>query len=86
MNDIDLDNEIAWKNGLFHFENADMETVMRQLSRWYNIDIDFKGKKTDDLFFVEMPESSNLADVLKVLEITGHIKFQMEGRRLTIMP
>jgi len=86
VNDIDLDNEIAWKNGLFHFENANIETVMRQLSRWYDIDVDFKGKKTDELFFVEMPENSNLADVLKVLEITGHIKFQMEGRRLTIMP
>jgi transmembrane sensor len=86
VNNIDINNEIAWKNGLFHFENADIETVMRQLSRWYNIDVDFKGKKTDDLFFVEMPESSNLADVLKVLEITGHIKFEMEGRRLTIMP
>jgi len=86
VDNLDLDNEIAWKNGLFHFENADIETVMRQLSRWYDIDVDFKGKKTDDLFFVEMPESSNLADVLKVLEITGHIKFQIEGRRLTIMP
>lgn len=86
IDNLDLDNEIAWKNGLFHFENADIETVTRQLSRWYDIDIYFKGKKTDDLFFVEMPESSNLADVLKVLEITGHIKFQIEGRRLTIMP
>src|SRR6266542_2787441 len=49
---VPTDEVMAWKNGLFHFENADIKTVMRQLSRWYDVDVVYKRNTAkDDLLF-----------------------------------
>lgn len=82
---IDLDNVMAWKNGMIHFEYADIETVMRYLSRWYDVDVDFINKNNKDKFYIEMPQSSKLSDVLRVLELTGKQKFEIEGKKIVVM-
>jgi transmembrane sensor len=84
VNGVDVESIIAWKNGMFHFENADIETVMRQLARWYDVEVDFKGQQIDNLFYAKIPRSSKLSDVLKVLELTGNIKFKIEGKKITV--
>ncbi len=86
VNDVDIDQVMAWKNGLFHFENADLETVMRQLSRWYDVDVIYQNKNINDQFFFEIPRSSKLSDVLRILELAGKIKFQIEGKRVIVLP
>ena len=83
--DVDVEKVIAWKNGYFDFENAGIETVMRQLSRWYNVDIEYKGK-TDDLFIAEMRRNIKLSDALKALELTGKVRFGIEGKKIVVMP
>ena len=85
VSDVNVEEVIAWKNGLFAFENASIETVMRQLSRWYNVDIEYKGK-TDDLFIAEMRRNIKLSDALKALELTGKLKFEIDGRKIVVMP
>ena len=84
-NDVNVDEVVAWKNGLFAFENASIETVMRQLSRWYDVEIEYKGK-TDDLFIAEMRRNIKLSDALKALELTGKVKFEINGKRIVVMP
>jgi ferric-dicitrate binding protein FerR (iron transport regulator) len=85
VNNVDVDGVVAWKNGMFDFENAGIETVMRQLSRWYDVEIEYKGK-TDDLFIAEMRRNIKLSDALKALELTGKVKFEIEGKKIMVMP
>jgi ferric-dicitrate binding protein FerR (iron transport regulator) len=82
---VDVNEVVAWKNGLFSFENAGIETIMRQLSRWYDVEIDYKGK-TDDIFVAEMSRNIKLSDVLKALELTGRVKFEIDGKKIVVMP
>jgi phosphoribosyl-AMP cyclohydrolase len=84
IHDVNIDRVTAWKNGLFDFENATIETVMRQLSRWYDVDVIFKSHNNKDLFMLEMPRSSKLSDILKILELTGNIKFEIDGKKVFV--
>jgi transmembrane sensor len=85
VSDVDVDKVVAWKNGLFDFDNAGIETIMRQLSRWYNVDIEYNGKP-DDLFIAEMRRNIKLSDALKALELTGKVRFEIEGKKIIVMP
>ncbi len=85
ISSVDVDEVMAWKNGMFYFEGEDIETVMRQLARWYDVEVDFKGQQIDNLFYAKIPRSSKLSDVLKVLELTGNIKFEIEGKKITVL-
>ncbi len=83
---VDMAHVMAWKNGLFHFEDADIQTFMRQLSRWYDVEVVYQNKNNNDQFVLEMPRSSKLSDVLKVLELTGDIRFGIDGKKIIILP
>ena len=85
VSNVDLDEVVAWKNGMFGFENAGIETVMRQFSRWYDVEIEYKGK-TDDLFIAEMRRDIKLSDALKALELTGKVKFDIQGKKIIVLP
>lgn len=85
VSDVDVDKVMAWKNGLFKFQDADIATVMRSLSRWYDVEVVFQNKNINDQFLLEMPRSSKLSDVLKVLELTGDIHFDIEGKKIIVM-
>ena len=85
VSNVDVDEVVAWKNGMFGFENAGIETVMRQLSRWYDVEIEYKGK-TEDLFIAEMRRNIKLSDALRALELTGKVKFEILGKKIIVMP
>ncbi len=85
VNGVDVDEVIAWKNGLFHFENADMETVMRQISRWYDVEVTFKNKRGFDPLHVDIPMNNKLSDVLKALELSGGATFKIEGKNIFVI-
>lgn len=84
LDDINVERVTAWKNGMFDFENADIATIMRQLSRWYDVQVVFKTKNKHDQFMLELPRSSRLSDVLKILELTGNIKFEIDGKTVIV--
>lgn len=83
---VDVNNVMAWKNGVFHFEKADIQTVMRQLSRWYDVEVVYKRdiEKADPLFF-EVKRNTNLSDVLKVLNLAGGAKFSIEDKKIIVL-
>lgn len=85
LTDVDVDDVIAWKNGVIHFENADMATIMRQLSRSYDVDIVY-GKNINDRFYADIPSNANLSVVLKALELTGKVSFDIQERKIIINP
>lgn len=82
----DMDAVMAWKNGAINFCNADLKTVMRQLSRWYDVDIDYQNTSFKQHFVGELPRSLTLIDVLKALELTGNLHFAIEGKKVVVLP
>ena len=84
-NDINVDEVVAWKNGLFNFQGTEIETVMRQLSRWYGIEVKYQ-KSIDDLFYAKIPRATKLSEVLRLLELTGKVHFEIDGRSVIVKP
>lgn len=83
---VDVNNTIAWKNGYFSFDDADIPTVMRQLSRWYNIEVRYNDKVPEGTFTGEIGRSLTQEQLLKVLS-QARINFKVEdGRRIVIYP
>lgn len=85
VNDADLEEAVAWKNGLFHLTSADVGTIMRQLSRWYDVDVKFEGGIPSGHITGEVPRNTSLAKVLKVFEASG-VHFRIEGRKIIVTP
>ena len=86
LNDVNMEEVIAWKNGKFFFDkNTDIGTIMRQISRWYNVDIEYQGK-INQRFWGSISKDVNVSQVLKILEATGGVKFKVEGNKIIVMP
>jgi transmembrane sensor len=83
--DADLEQALAWKNGYFHFSNSSLQEVMRQLARWYDVEIEYKGEIPDRQFGGEISRNSNASEVLKILELSK-IHFRIEGKKIIVMP
>lgn len=79
----DTEQAVAWKNEIFNFRNADVKTVMRQLSRWYDVEVEYKGAVPGSRFQGEIQRNLPLNDVLEGLQTTG-IRFTLEGRKIVI--
>ena len=85
MNEVDAEEAVAWKDGFFDFEGVSIETVMRQLARWYDVDVEYEGK-TDKHFRGMISRSSNVSEVFKMLELTGEVHFSTEGKKIIVKP
>ena len=79
----DIESAIGWKNGIFLFYNTDLKSIMRQLARWYNLDVDL-STMPDNRFYGEISRDVKLSEVLTMLEATGNIKFKIEERRVML--
>lgn len=84
-NDVDVEDVIAWKNGYTVFENADIETIMRQVSRWYNVEVVFEGNMPKRHFAGTISRKSSLPDLLKILEFEN-VNFSIEGKKIIVKP
>ncbi|QNN43694.1 FecR family protein [Pedobacter roseus] len=80
---VDIDKEMAWRNNIFSFDNDDLQTIMRQISRWYDVDVVYEGKITSEKYVGEIPKNSNLAEVFKILEL-NHVHIDARGKVLTV--
>ena len=83
---VDVSAVIAWKNGAFNLEGASLSEIMRQLERWYDIEVVYEGKMPDIYFTGKISRRVKLSSVLKALEEWG-VHFRMEGgNRLVVLP
>lgn len=83
--DANIDQIMAWKNGMFNFNKLSLQEVLRQLSRWYDVDIVYKGTVTPKKFGGEIQRDLNLSEVLEGLQAIG-VHFKIEGKKLIVMP
>ena len=85
VNNADLGQVMAWKNGLFNFNKLSLREVLRQLSRWYDVEVVYQGDVTPRKFGGEIQRDLNLSEVLDGLRETG-IHFSIDGKKLVVTP
>jgi ferric-dicitrate binding protein FerR (iron transport regulator) len=84
-NNVNMESVMAWKNDLFYFDNADIKTIMRQIGRWYNIEVEMKGEIPERAFSGKISRNTNASNVLKILE-QSNIHFKIEDKKIVLMP
>lgn len=82
---VDTEDAIAWKNGYFIFDDEGIQSIMRKIARWYDVDIVFQDAQIDENYSGRVSRFENVSQVLRVLEITGTVHFKIEGRRILVM-
>jgi len=82
---VDTAQVMAWKNELFYFNRTDIQTAMRQIARWYDVDI-FYQKNVSGFFSGKLGRKENASELLRILEMTGEVHFQIEGKKIIVMP
>lgn len=84
--EVNPEDAIAWKNNLFVFRNENIQSIMKKISRWYDVDVEFRNKGIlDKNFGGTFSKFENISDMLHTMEITGVIHFKIEGRRIIVM-
>lgn len=81
---VSTESIMAWKEGLFWFENTNIDEAMAQIQRWYDAEIVYEGVKPDVAFTGVLPRSSDVAVLLRLLESTRGVKFRTEGRKIIV--
>ncbi|MDP4264522.1 MAG: FecR domain-containing protein [Bacteroidota bacterium] len=86
INDVDIDETVAWKNGVFSFKKQDLETIMRQLSRWYDVQTVFEDKVPGHFGVTNISRNVPLSKLLKALELAGagHFEIDEAGKKITV--
>ena len=83
---VKADDAVAWKNGLFLFRDENIISIMNKVSRWYNVEVSYRGEVAHLSFGGSYSKYKNLEELLKGLELTGLVHFKIEGRRVIVMP
>lgn len=82
---VNVNQVIAWKTGYFLFRDNDIREIMKQISRWYDVEIEYEGNITHKTFGGIYSKNKDINELLKGLELTGLIHFKVEERRIIVM-
>lgn len=80
----DLEAVLAWKQGDFIFDGEDLKSIMRKVARWYDVEVIYKGAFDNLKFGGSISRSKNISSVLGIMEETGSVHFDIEGKRVTV--
>lgn len=81
---VNADDAISWKNGYFLFDNQDIKSIMKIISRWYDVDIEYNGPAGNERFGGTFSRSSNMQEILTNLERIGHVHFKLFPGKVTV--
>jgi len=83
IDNADTEEAVAWKNGRFQFKSADLNSILRQISRWYDVDIIYKDNV--DLHFTgQLTRNDNASKVFEKLKLTGEVNFTIDGKNIIV--
>ena len=85
VSEANIDDVMAWKNGYFIFNDDDIRGIMRKVSRWYDVDVDYRGDFAGRHFGGTFYRSKGINELLNHLERIGKLHFKVAGRRVTVM-
>jgi len=85
-NDEDVEGVVAWKNGMFSFQNEDMASIMRQVSRWYNVEVAFKDQIQGLYVVTQVTRNVPVSKLLEIFEKTGGVHFEIDnsGKKIVV--
>lgn len=83
VKEVDIDKEIAWKNGITEFNDDELPYIMRQLSRWYDVEVSFEGEVPKGTYNGSIPRKATLSEVMKILRLAG-VKYWLDNKRVVI--
>jgi transmembrane sensor len=81
----DIQEALAWKNGILQFNGADVPTVMRRIERWFDVDVVYAGKIPQRRLAGKIRGNTNINEVLKILELSN-VHCKVDGRKITVLP
>lgn len=83
LDNADIEEVMAWKNGRFQFSSADLKSILRQISRWYDVDIEYKGNV--NLHFTgQLTRNDSVSKVFEILELTGEVHFRIDNKKIVV--
>jgi hypothetical protein len=80
----DLEEVVSWKNGKFHFNNADIKVIMRQIARWYDVEVEYQNISSETQLGGIVSRKEDLRQLLNYFEIAGKVRFTIEGRKIIV--
>jgi ferric-dicitrate binding protein FerR (iron transport regulator) len=75
---------VAWKDGYYYFDRTPVQSVMRQIARWYDVDVVYEGAVPKDEIVGKIPRSAYVSEVLHIMELIG-VHFRIEGRTIIVL-
>lgn len=84
LGDVNVDAVIAWKEGLFLFENERIDDIMLEIGRWYNMKVVFSAGNVSRKFSGRIDRNKKIADVLKILDLTGAMNFRIINNQIMV--
>lgn len=84
LTNVDVGSVVAWKNGVFEFNSTDIKAVMREISRWYNVDVVYDGSVPTDLFSAIINRQNSIDQVLTMLQNTLRVHFSIKNRTIYV--
>jgi ferric-dicitrate binding protein FerR (iron transport regulator) len=82
---VNVNQAVAWKMGYFIFRDNNIRDIMKQVGRWYDVDVEYKGTPSNKTFGGTYAKNKDINELLNGLELTGLIHFKIEGRRIIVM-
>jgi transmembrane sensor len=79
VTDANTEQAVAWKNGYFRFKETGIRELMRQVERWYNVEVEYRTDRTDQYYTGVVSRSQNISALLQTLELTGTVHFQIDN-------
>lgn len=82
--DVDVEEALAWKNGKFIFQNANLNEIIKQLEKWYDVTFENQSKSGTEEFVGIISRDVNISQIIKMLEKTGNVKFEIQGKKIIV--
>lgn len=84
VNDARINEVVSWKNGYFEFENIDIQSLMRQIARWYDVDVQFEGPVSKETFTGRISRFKNISQILSIVQASNSVHLTVTGRRIMV--
>lgn len=84
--ETDLNADLAWIEGYFNFKNTPIKELMTQLARWYDVQVEYHGDMQGKEYSARILRRQHIQDILQKLEMTGTIKFKVDGKKIVVTP
>lgn len=85
VSEVNIEQVIAWKNGYFHFDDEKLGSIMRKIARWYNVKVTWQDETLkNELFGAVTTRFANVSSLLKMMEQTGDVEFNIEDREIIV--